>query len=307
LVQSDAGAGATFLPGVFEHAAWDTIKTRVVSKAGLEAGAQNVRFYAYRTKRSAAALCHIYCRTSSFKLLTKIGCCFLAFVEGCEHVPYAVTPQQSVVYDEAQDVRNIATLLNVRRLSTTIPCKASGTSELLSTETTHYVRKYVRQHESMQQASAFLWPLLEELQLHPELQQTIARRLTKNLGSMEPAFELGESLVALKKRLPMRTAQSVFELNWQAQVWPQKALRDPLRSYASEFTSATETNYLAVAFEAACMLRMHKLAHALFCTLMQRYDAKRGLFRFLDGSARVDITCHVHSGLLRAIKPDVVF
>jgi hypothetical protein len=124
---------------------------------------------------------------------------------------------------------------------------------------------------------------------------------------MEPAFELGESLVALKKRLPMRTAQSVFELNWQAQVWPQKALRDALRSYASEFTSATETNYLAVAFEAACMLRMHKLAHALFCTLMQRYDAKRGLFRFLDGSARVDITCHVHSGLLRAIKSDVVF
>lgn len=304
LVQSKAGAGATFLPGVFKHTTWDTIKTRVVSKAGLEAGAKTVRFYAYRTKRSAAALCHIYCRASSFKLLTKIGCGFLDFVEGCEHVPYAVTPQQTVVYDETQDVRNIATLLNVRRLSPMISCKSNSKSTMFSAETTHYVRKYVKHHASMQQASAFLLPLLQELQLYPELQTTIARRLTNNLGSMEPSFELGESLVALKKRLPMRTAQSVFELNWQAQVWPRRALCDPLRSYASEFTSKTETNYLAVAFEAACMLHMPKLAHALFCKLMQRYDARRGLFRFLDGSSRVDITCHVHSGLMRAIKRD---
>lgn len=239
LVQSKAGAGATFLPGVFKHTSWDTIKTRVVSKAGLEAGAP-VGFYAYRTKRSAAALCHIYCRTSSFKLLTKIGCCFLSFVGCCKHVPYAVTPQQTVVYDETQDVRNVATLLDIHRLSTTIPCESK--SKMFSADTMHYVGKYVKHHASMQQASAFLLPLLEELQLHPELQTTIARRLRKNLGSMEPSFELGESLVALKKRVPMRTAQSIFELNWQTQVWPQRALRDPLRSYASEFTSATETN-----------------------------------------------------------------
>ncbi len=296
LVQSESGAGATFLPGVFKDTDWDTIKNRVLSKAGLQEAGEPVRFYAYRTKRSAALLCHIYSRASPFKLLTKIGCCFVAFVNGCQHVPYAVTKQQTVVYDETQDVRNIATLLNIQRLSTTLPCKA----KTFPADTTHYVRKYVKHHGSMQQASAFLLPLLEELRLHPELQTTIARRLTKNLDSMEPAFELGESLVALKKRIPMREAQSVFELNWQAQAWPRRALRDPLRSYASKITSDTETNYLAVAFEAACMLRMPKLAHALFCRLMKRYDASRGLFKFLDGSARVDITCHVHSGLLRA-------
>lgn len=291
LVQKDTGGGATFLPGVFKQASWASIKQRVLSKAGFDLPA---RFYAYRTHRSAAPLCRIYSRTQPFKLLTKIGCCFIKFVNGCERVPYGVTQQQRVVYDDTQDVRNIATLLDLRRLSTALPCSAKN----FSADTTHYVRQYIQEPASMQQASAFLLPLLEELKMLPELQKVIARRLERNLLTMEPAFQLGESLVALKKKMPMRRAQSVFELNWQAQAWPQNFMRQQLHAYVKQFNQETETNYVAVAFEAACNLRMRKLAHALFCKLMQRYDASRGLFKFLDGSSRVDIACHVHGGFL---------
>jgi hypothetical protein len=297
LVQRSAGGGATFLPGVYKHTEWDTIKTRVLSKAGLEPG-EHVQFYGYRTKRCHTTLCHIYSRTSPFKLLTKIGCSFIEFVNTCPHVPYTVTQHQTVVYDKTQDVRNVATLLDIHRLSTTLPCKAKK----FSADTSYYVRKYMHQPAAMEQASAFLLPLLRELELYPDLQETITRRLKRNLAIMEPAFQLGESLVALKKRVPMRDAQSLFELNWQAQAWPRRFMRAPLRAYANKFNAETETNYLAVAFEAACVLRMPTLSHVLFCKLMQRYDSSRGLFKFLDGSARIDIACHVHNGLLHTLK-----
>jgi hypothetical protein len=154
----------------------------------------------------------------------------------------------------------------------------------------------------MRQASAFLLPLLQEHNVYPRLQAKITHRLRMQLSAMDPEFELGEALVALKVRQPMRTPRSVFELNWQAQAAPLHALHDPLRAFVNEFTDRTETNYLAVAFEAACALRMPKTAHFLFCKLMPRYDATRGLFKFLDGSSRIDITGHIYRGLLTAIS-----
>jgi hypothetical protein len=298
LVQTPSGRGATFLPKVY-HTDWTAIKSKLVSKAGLQPG-EPMRFFAYRTKRSARSVCQIYSRTQPRKLLTKIGCCFLKFVNGCAHVPYAVTAQHAVVYDETQDVRNIATLLDVRKLSRVLPCKA----RTFSRDTAHYVRKYLANPESMRQASSFLLPLLQELRTHPKLQVRIARRLRTRLETLEPEFELGEALVALGKKRAMRAPRSVFELNWQAQAWPRRVLHDPLRRYARDFDSRTETNFLAVAFEAACALRMFTLAHRLFCQLMQRYDGQNGLFKFLDGSSRVDITCHVHGGFMQAVRRD---
>ena len=298
LVQTPSGRGATFLPKVYQTD-WTTIKSKLVSKAGLKPG-EPMRFFAYRTKRSAQSVCQTYSRTQPSKLLAKIGCCFLKFVNGCPHVPYAVTDTQTVVYDETQDVRNVATLLDVRKLSRILPCKA----RTFAKDTAHYVRKYLANPDGMRQASSFLLPLLQELRARPALQARIAHRLRTRLKTLEPEFELGEALVALGQKQAMRAPRSVFELNWQAQAWPRANLHDLLRRYAHEFDSRTETNSLAVAFEAACALRMFKLAHRLFCRLMQRYDAQRGLFKFLDGSSRVDITCHVHGGFMQVIRRD---
>ena len=318
LVQTDAGRGATFLPKVYIDTAWNVIKAHVVSKAGLS-GEESMRFLAYRTNRHSQSLCVIYGLTSPHRLLAKFGCCFIKFVNSCagdcEHreacVPYAVTAKQTVVYDETQDVRNIATLLDLRRMSNMLSCKA----RTFSSDIKHYVRKYIRQPSDMRQASTFLLPLLQELNIFPRLQTKIVHRLSTELSAMEPEFELGEALVALKLYRPMRTPRSVFELNWQAQALNQdptqrselcsqlrNQLCTQLRAFVIQFTERTETNYLAVAFEAACALRMPTTMRALFCKLMTRYDAKRGLFKFLDGSSRVDIAGHVYRGLCVAHK-----
>lgn len=304
LVQTNTGHGATFLPKVYIDATWSTIKTHIMSKAGLSGVEEGMRFFAYHTKRHSQSLCVIYGLTSPKKLLAKFGCCFIKFVnqcaDECAHVPYAVTANQTVLYDKTQDVRNIATLLDLRRLSSVLPCKA----RTFSSDIKHYVHKYRRQPSDMRQASTFLLPLLQELNIFPRLQTKIVHRLSTQLSAMEPEFELGEALVALKVHQPMRTPRSVFELNWQAQAVGSKNLRDQLHAFVLGFTEQTETNYLAVAFEAACALRMSSTLRALFCQLMTRYDERRGLFKFLDGSSRIDIAGHVYRGFLSLTKPN---
>jgi len=287
---------ATYLPGVYPGAAWDAIKASVEAKAKVGQD-EKPRFVAYRTKRSAMTVRQLYAqvlRTDPFQMINKVGCHFIEFVNTCEHVPYAVSADKKVLYDDTQDVRNVATLLDVQQLSDIVYCRAKQ----FESDVLHYVIKYVTRPRDMRQASTFLLSLLQRQSKFPRLQRQIERRLSDELSVMEPEFELGEALVALQKRARLRTPKSIFELNWQAQSSPHTGLRHQLRSYVSEFTPLTETNYLAVAFEAACALRMPEEFTAIFGDLMQRYDAERGLFMFRDGSSRVDIAGHVHGGLI---------
>jgi hypothetical protein len=73
----------------------------------------------------------------------------------------------------------------------------------------------------------------------------------------------------------------------------------------------TETNYLAVTFEGMMSLiyilsKLKKneyfnginLAFKVFLELMKRYDSRIGVFKFLSGESRLDITCHVLGGFL---------
>ena len=290
---------ATYLPGVYPDVAWDTIKASVQSKANLRQGekGEKLRFVAYRTKCSALSLQQVYAqvlRTNPVQMVNKIGCPFIEFFNTCKSVPYAVSADQTVLYDDTQDVRNVATLLDVQQLSEVVHCRPRQ----FETDVLHFVIKYVTRPSDMRQASTFLLTLLQRQSKFPRMQRQIERRLSDELSLMEPEFELGEALVALQKRAQMRTPRSIFELNWQAQASPHIELRNQLRTYVAEFTPSTETNYLAVAFEAACALRMPEEFTALFGQLMQRYDAEKGLFMFLDQSSRVDITAHVHGGLM---------
>lgn len=287
---------ATYLPGVYVDTPWDAIKASVLSKANAKEG-EKARFVAYRTKRVAAPLRQVFAqvlRHNPQQIVNKLGCHFIEFVNTCEHVPYSVTADEVVLYDETQNVRNVATLLDIQQLSKIVPC----TVKSFESEVLHYVTKYVTQPADMRQASTFLLTLLQSQKKFPRLQRRITSRLSSELGEMEPEFERGEALVALRRRARMRTPRSIFELNWQAQSSPRLELRDQLHAYITDFSRDTETNFLAVAFEAACALRMSSQSTSLFCDLMQRYDAERGLFMFTDRSSRVDITGHVHRGLM---------
>ena len=286
---------ATYLPGVYMDTPWDAIKASVQAKAKVEQG-ENSSFIAYRTKRVYATLRQVYeylLRNSPSSITRTLGSHFIVFTNPCRHVPYLVTSDKRVLYDESQDVRNIASLLDIETLAELVP----GAINRFDPDIKHYIMKYTKRPAEMRQASTFLLTLLQHKKQCPRLQRRIASRLISELSSMEPEFELGEALVALRMQTRMRPPRSIFELNWQAQASPHPELEQHLQAFTSDFTHSTETNFLAVAFEAACALSMPVLSAALFSDLMQRYDVERGLFMFRDGSARVDITGHVHRGL----------
>jgi hypothetical protein len=296
LIVQNKNHRATYLPGVYMDTAWDIIKASVQSKAKVTRG-ENSRFIAYRTKRVSATLRQVYAYlliNNPLQVVKTLGRHFVTFTNACKHVPYLVTSDKRVMYDESQDVRNIASLLDIQQLAELVP----GTTKRFESDIQHYIIKYMTNPAKLRQASTFLLTLLQHKKKLPILQAKITSRLISNLSLMEPEFELGEALVALQMQARMRRPRSIFELNWQAQASQHAELKQQLRAFISEFTRATETNFLAVAFEAACALRMSDLVPVLFSDLARRYDLEHGLFMFKDGSARIDIAGHVHRGLM---------
>jgi hypothetical protein len=73
-------------------------------------------------------------------------------------------------------------------------------------------------------------------------------------------------------------------------------------------TNTLETNYLAVAFECLCHIcrylnentntYLYDYLLLLFVILQNKQDKANGLYKFSDGSARLDITSHIINGIL---------
>lgn len=330
LIAQSATARATYLPGVFIDTMWDDIKESLISKAGAKSNSR-LRFYGYTTKRVVVTMRQLYhhiIKTKPLLLFNKLGCQFLSFIDNSRitHVPYSVTKSKQIVYDETQDVRNIGTLLDIKQMAKMLQCPLkSGVIHTLHAEAMYYLDKYMKNPEDLRQASAFLLMLLhnEPVDINSDKlfrreTEMIKRRLYSDVkqNRLEPEFEMGEVLIALNYVSPslvppkvfkqFRVPQSIFELNWQAQSFlslqKQKKidLSKQLDHYISEFTNHTETNYLAVAFEAATALQNEHVPD-LFCDLIVRYDASRGLFIFLDGSSRIDISGHVYRGFMNLL------
>jgi hypothetical protein len=156
--------------------------------------------------------------------------------------------------------------------------------------------------------------------------EAYCRRLQDALPGADPEFERGELLLGLRAAgcppntdvqrvvaaLDLHAGDSIFQMNWtiQAMVAWKKPLsaahRDLLLSVTEEgLQDSTETNQLAVAWEALCAMysvmntdkALKGMLFAYFFWLERRRTAE-GLYAFLNGSARVDITDHVLRGFL---------
>jgi hypothetical protein len=126
----------------------------------------------------------------------------------------------------------------------------------------------------------------------------------------------------MEKRLEMLDGQidNIFEYNWQAKFLFEIRKNIPAKRHAEELlrrliglkiTDEMETNYLAVYFEAMMSLwgilggDMLKIILPIWIFLLRRwkdglFSNKNGvfnLFYFKNGTARIDITGHVISGL----------
>ena len=316
IVESNQGRG-TYLPKVFQTKNWAEISASLLQKAQVKKG----KFFQYETSVVEGKLRTIFDK----EYLDWIAQEYLIFMEinYGDFVPYMVEFGQ-VMTDKKENVRNCATLCELIDLPI---------SKNLGGKIRRNIKYYAAKskNRNMVQANAFL--IMAMAKIERNVSQTlidICDDLYKNLDSMEPQFQLGETLIGLhhvcpkikelaywqkwmEKRLEglSNIMDNIFEYNWQAKYLFEIRKDIPAKWHAEELqrrligmkiTTDMETNYLAVYFEAMMSLwgilggeEIFRIILPVWILLLQRW--KSGLFYFKNGTSRIDITGHVLSGL----------
>lgn len=315
IVESDQGRG-TYLPKVFKTKNWGEISASLLQKAQVKKG----KFFQYETSVIEGKLRTIFDR----EYLDWIAQEYLIFMElnYGDFVPYMVEGGK-VIIDKTENVRNCATLCELLDFPVSKKLEAK-----IRRDIKYYVAK--SKNSNMQQANAFL--IMAIAKIEGKVSQTlvdICDELYKNLDSIDPQFQLGETLIGLHQVCPRikelahwqkwmekrleglsNTIDNIFEYNWQAKYLFEIRKDIPAKTHAEELlrrliglkiTADMETNYLAVYFEAMMSLwgilggDMLPNILPVWVLLLQRW--KGGLFYFKNSTARIDITGHVISGL----------
>ncbi len=316
IVESDQGRG-TYLPKVFQTKNWGEISRSLLQKAQVKTG----KFFQYETSVVEGKLRTIFDK----EYLDWIAQEYIIFMEinYQDFVPYMVEFGR-VMTDKTENVRNCATLCELLDLQVT---KNLGAK--IRRDIKYYEGK--SKNRNMQQANAFL--IMAMAKIEGKFSQTLidtCDELYKNLDSMEPQFQLGETLIGLhhvcpkikelahwqkwmEKRLERIDTRidNIFEYNWQAKYLFEIRKDIPAKAHAEELlrrligmkiNQDMETNYLAVYFEAMMSLwgilggeEIFRIILPVWILLLQRWNG--GLFYFKNGTARIDITGHVISGL----------
>lgn len=305
LIYDNGSEKATYLPGVFPHMPITKIMTSLKEKA--QTSSANNTFLAYKTLEISHTLYNsLFSQAYIMALLNN----YVQFISRFESIPYAII-HDNVVYDDTQDVRNLAVL-----------------ATLLHLNYDHFIpwyNKYIsRQHFGVmdgnssisRQAMSSIYTITKD--------EAVADYLWNERNELEDVFERPQILISLVqskygneirddviKRMTsfnLSGIEDIFKANWWAQLIIASGLYQYQDIFVRYFLSiyptilGYETNYLAVFFEGVSCLKDSRLEVSLFnvfIELLHRYDIDRGLFRFKDGSIRVDITNHVINGLLQ--------
>lgn len=338
IVQSN-GRRATYLPGVFPNIKWNKIKEYLLQKASItNDNVIFVAYEVERYHIKIADYYYTILKTKESALFSYLACNFVHFIENSigDMVPFSVDKTKHVEVNPDEDVRNVGTLVDIKDIIFSL-CQTRILSDksikLLHKTALYYLKKYKNSPDSLRQASTFLLSLLRIEEDHGFDYKTeiedIETYLYSKLNLMEVQFELGEALTALQANYPTKEQQhildhyftllrdplNIFELNWQAQFLktrqiakaphPQETtkrhkLLKQLLELVKAFDIMTETNYIAVAFEALCVLNPDDTDYlaSLFNQLMERCDVERGLFMFINGTSRIDISGHIYRGMI---------
>ena len=318
IVDSDQGR-ATYLPKVFKTKNWGEISASLLQKAQVKTG----KFFQYETSVVEGKLRTIFDRD----YLDWVAQEYLIFMEVNygNFVPYMVEGGK-VIIDKTENVRNCATLCELLEFSVSKELEAK-----IRRDIKYYLGKW--KNKNMEQANAFLILGLAKMgKSWSTILDDICDDLYKKLDTMQPQFQLGETLIGLhqvcprlkelahwqkwmQKRLERLDGdiQNIFEYNWQAKFLFTIRKDIPAKEHAEELlrrligmkiTADMETNYLAVYFEATMSLwgilggdEIFRIILPVWVYLLQRW--KNGLFYFKNEAwtARIDITGHVINGV----------
>lgn len=298
IVDSNEGR-ATYLPKVFQTKNWREISASLLQKAQVKTG----KFFQYQTSIVEAKLRTVFDR----EYLDWVAQEYLIFMEVNygNFVPYMVENGR-VVTDKTENVRNCATLCELLEFPV-----SKNLEFKIHRDIKYYAAKW--KNRNMEQANAFL--IIGLAKIGSPILDNICDELYKNLYSMDPQFQLGETLIGLYKVCPRlkelahwqkwmekrlegldNDIQNIFEYNWQAKYLFEIRKDIPANRHAEELlrrligikiTADMETNYLAVYFEAMMslwgILGGDMLVNILpvWVYLLQRW--KNGLFSIKNG------------------------
>lgn len=317
IVESSGGGRATFLPAVFPDADFPQIKSDIIQKAGLSGSEPGIVFYAYECVLEKTQISTIFDCYDMVKTISK----FVGTIEA-NFVPYMASVDGKISYDDTEHVRNAATVWDYVYFADLLGIKFSRPK----------IQKYIDTHlDTNNHARIYLYRTMKALGSKIQVEELYSNVEKGLIDDRE--FELPQTLICLAAIAPrapilrkqfgellrdVETTESVFFVNWVCVLFAELVsggillkdvsliwgvLFEKVKPFVEAFDcDKTETNELAVALEASSALysvRQDKSVHQLLFYLficVERRKTDAGLYAFLNGECRIDITGHVLNG-----------
>ena len=322
----DGSKKATYLPNVFPNIAWIKIVDSIKHKANIID--ENYDVFAYKIKQIKAKL--ITLLTDNFFSNISLSQFARLLIDNMKpnlNYPFAYSCKNDTLFWNANDeVRNIATLGDIIKYITLYP-KIANKKEL---ELIEYAIFNIlkNKHKYSSQALSFLGNIYDNDKHNHNDKDQFCKKLLQDLPSAENEFAKPEIIIGLRKAgcminikdvihlLSYNLEDTIFKMNWIVQTIISFNKKPPLKlvyileEKINEILSKktmTETNYIAVAFEALCFVyssnSKKSLLNILFELLFELEKRKNCynniLYTFLDKTSRVDITGHINNGLCK--------
>lgn len=263
IVQSDSGR-ATYLPGVFPRTtSWKNLTTSLKTKAKLNEEKEkdekeNVSYFAYDIVQYSKTLWHMLDQDFlRYLFLPKI----LDFLNKNydDFIPYAIEHDKTI-RDKNEAVRNIATIYDMYRAGTVFSDQLSrNVLEKMTKNIMEYATQYQKNPKQLRQASSFLLLAISAMNISADLIPQICQRLSSQLETLEPNFELGEALVAIYSVCQKKDDQDQKNDQYQKNDQDQKDEQD---LFKTDFENVTKGDIFKLNWQAQAQAQIQTKAQA---------------------------------------------
>ena len=315
----DKAQKATYLPGVFPNISWDNMIISLKSKANITSN--DFQLFAYKiTQIKSTFLSILTSEIFTYNCIFNFSRLLIDNMKLNLPFPFIYACKNNILeWNNNDDVRNISTLSDVFKYINLYPDIATNTEFKNVKHKIFTILQNIDQYSS--QSLSCLGYIYKAFNIKNAF---FCEKLLHDLPFSENDFEKPEIVIGLnnagclvnEKQHPLTyyPSDSIFKMNLIIHTLvsfnkkPSRKLVVILENKIDEILSNkknTETNFIAVAFEALCLVNkiynkthlLHKIFE-LFFELEQRRTGCNVLYTFLDKTARVDITGHIINGFV---------
>ena len=315
---------ATYLPNVFPNITWKKLIMSIKNKAQITH--DNFDVFAYKiTQIKSRFISLLTDDIFSYISLLQFSRLLMNNINLTLKYPLIYSCNNNILkYNTTDDVRNISTLSDLLKYN-------SLYKNSIKKKELNIIKKYILNilyniNNYSSQSLSFLGYIYSINNVNNKEQ--FCEKLLKDLPLAEDEFEKPEIIIGLNKAgcflnkkdyiLTYTLNDSIFKMNWVIQALisfnkkPSLQLVNILENKINSILinkKNTETNFLAVAFEALCFLygsigklTLLETIFELLFELEKRKTCFNVLYSFLDTTSRVDITVHINNGLFELRK-----